>query len=151
MGEIITILLAAAPISEIRGALPVGIGVFNLHWFWAYCLGVLGNMLPVIPLLYFWKYLSKILMDRSVSINNFFTWLFERTRTRYEKRIRCWGALGLFFFVAVPLPITGAWTATVAAFIFGIAFSRAFFSILLGVLTAGLIVLFLTYGFIFLV
>ena len=150
-GEIITILLAAAPISEIRGALPVGIGVFDLAWPWAYFLAIFGNMLPVLPLMYFWKYLSVFLMQRSKTINRLFSWLFERTRSRHEEKIMRWGAFGLFFFVAIPLPITGAWTATVATFIFGITFKRAFFSILLGVMVAGVIVLFLTYGFIFLI
>ena len=50
----------------------------------------------------------------------------------------------LVLFVAIPLPFTGAWTAMVAAFVFGIPFRLAFPLILFGVIIAGVIVSVLT-------
>jgi len=43
-------------------------------------------------------------------------------------------------FVAVPLPFTGAWTGSIAAFLFGIEFRKALLSIVSGVIIAGAIV-----------
>ena len=54
----------------------------------------------------------------------------------------------MVIFVAIPLPITGAWTGSVAAFLFGIPFKRALGLIFIGVLISGLIVTFLTLGII---
>jgi uncharacterized membrane protein len=51
-----------------------------------------------------------------------------------------YGALGLIPFVAIPLPVTGAWTACAVAFVFGIRFRYAFVAILAGVIIAGIIV-----------
>ena len=69
----------------------------------------------------------------------FFEWVFERTK-RNAKQILKYEALGLFALVAVPLPMTGAWTGVVAATLFKIKFRYAFISIFLGVVLAGLIV-----------
>ena len=49
-------------------------------------------------------------------------------------------------FVAIPLPITGAWTGALAAYLTGISFKRAVLAISLGVLIAAAIVLILTEG-----
>jgi uncharacterized membrane protein len=71
--------------------------------------------------------------------DRFFNWLFARTR-RYDSKIEKYGALGLAPFVAIPLPVTGAWTACAVAFVFGIRCRYAFAAILAGVIIAGLIV-----------
>jgi len=54
--------------------------------------------------------------------------------------------LGLFLFVAIPLPGTGAWTGSLVAAVFGMKKTRAFLAILLGVLTAGVIMTLASYG-----
>ena len=151
MEELIIILLAATPVSEIRGALPVALGFFKMSPLSAYWLSVFGNMLPVIPWMFFLKYLVEFLMAHIEVAKKFFDWLFERTRKRMEGKIKKYGTLGLVLFVAIPLPITGAWTATVAAFVFGLSLRRSLFAILLGVIIAGLVVLSLTYGVIFVI
>lgn len=145
--ELITILLGMAPISEIRGAIPLGIFVFHFSPFKAYLLGLLGNALPVIPLLFFLGRTSDFLIHRFYFFNRFFTWLFEHTRRKHEDHFHCWkwAPLALFIFVAIPLPLTGAWSGVVAAFVFGIPIRRAALSIFLGIAAAGAIVLGLTY------
>ena len=55
-------------------------------------------------------------------------------------------ALGLFILVALPLPGTGAWTGSLVAAIFDLRLRNAVPVIFAGVITAGLIVLFITYG-----
>ena len=53
---------------------------------------------------------------------------------------------GLFLFVAIPLPGTGAWTGSLIAAMMDMKVKDAFPSILLGVVTAGVIISFATYG-----
>ncbi len=132
------VLTAMTPISELRGAIPLALFELGMSPLQAYTYSVLGNMLPVIPLLLFLEPVSNWLR-RYVIFDRFFTWLFARTR-RYNKRMEKYGALGLASFVAIPLPMTGAWTGCAVAFVFGIRFKYAFPTILAGVLIAGLVV-----------
>ena len=144
--ELIVLLSAAAPISEVRGAIPLAVFLFGFHPAKAFALGVLGNLLPILPLLVFLEHFSDFLMRRSYFFNRFLTWLFEYTRKNHADHFHYWGwaPLALFIFVAIPLPLTGGWSGALAAFIFGIPLWRAFSTISLGVFTAGLIVLALT-------
>ncbi|EGL81632.1 small multi-drug export protein [Caldalkalibacillus thermarum TA2.A1] len=135
--EIIVIVISSFPILELRAGLPVALA--NGMSFWkGYWLSVVGNMLPVIPLLLLFRPLSEILM-RFRWYARFYHWLYRRTMHKSEK-VERYGALGLILFTAVPLPTTGAWTACVAASLFNIRFSYAFSAILAGVLMAGLLV-----------
>ncbi len=144
--ELITMLVAAAPISELRGAIPLAIGVFHFSAIKALLLSVVGNIAPVLPLLYFWHKLSKVLSQHLYWANRFFNWLFERTRVRHTQLFTAMGVIGLFIFTAIPLPLTGAWSATIAAFIFDLPLRKSFYAISLGVITAGCIVLVATLG-----
>ena len=132
------ILTAMTPISELRGAIPLALFQLGMSPVQAYIYSVIGNMLPVIPLLLFLEPVSNWLR-RYRSFDRFFDWLFARTR-RYNARMEKYGALGLASFVAIPLPVTGAWTGCAVAFVFGIRFKYAFPTILMGVLVAGVIV-----------
>lgn len=136
--EIAVVFLAAMPVSELRGAIPLAIAQgFSPHK--AYILAVLGNIIPIMPLLFLLQPISNRL--RRIRIfAKFFDWLFERTR-RKATLVEKFEALGLILFVAIPLPVTGAWTGCVAATLFKIRFRYALISIILGVLIAGLIVL----------
>jgi uncharacterized membrane protein len=136
--ELIVVIISALPVVELRGALPIAINVFHMPWYWAYLLAVIGNMLPVPILLLFFDSLAKII--RKVEIGKkLVDWVFRHTR-RHEKIIQKYEWLGLMLFVAIPLPITGAWTGSIAAFLMGMKFKHSFLSILCGVLIAGVIV-----------
>ncbi|MDI3540045.1 MAG: hypothetical protein PWR29_153 [Methanolobus sp.] len=134
-----TIIISCLPIFELRGAIPIALGVYGLSPASAYVLAVLGNMLPVIPVLLFLEPVSTQLRRYTV-FDRFFSWLFERTHRNHSERFEKYGILALTLFVAVPLPVTGAWTGCAAAFVFGIKFKHAFPAILAGVMVAGLIV-----------
>ena len=135
--ELITLLLAMAPISELRGAIPYAWSQ-GMNHVSAYILSVIGNSIPVIPLLLFLGPVSKFLR-RFRLFDKFFSWWFSRTLRR-SRLVEKYEALGLILFVMIPLPITGAWTGSVAAFLLGIRFRFAFPAIILGVLLAGIIV-----------
>ncbi len=131
------IFLGATPFFEARYAIPFAVlqGYAPME---AYALGVLGNLLPVIPLLLLLDPVSRALSDRYVPFRRFFDWLFERTRA-HSDRFERWGALALFLFVAVPIPTTGAWSGCAAAFVFGIRFPPALAAIAAGTMVAALI------------
>lgn len=136
--KVMTFILSMLPISELRGAIPYAIWVGKMDWKQAYIIAVLGNFLPVIPLLFFMERVSEWLRKYPAG-DRFFTWFFERTR-RKGKLIERFQAIGLTMFVAIPLPVTGAWTGCAAAIIFGIPRKFAIPCIFLGVMIAGCIV-----------
>ncbi len=140
INEIITFLVAALPISELRGAIPLAILKFGFNPFKALLISFLGNILPILLLLIGLEKVSEYLSHRFYWFNRFFGWLFERTRAKHGDHFHYWGDLSLFIFVAIPLPLTGAYSGAVAAFVFGLPKSHAFWSITLGVLAAGIIV-----------
>lgn len=140
--ELITIFIAMLPVSELRGAIPWALAQppigGGLTWPQAYLYAVIGNFLPVIPLLLFLGPASQWLRRFRI-FDRFFTWLFARTRRR-GRIVERYEALGLVLFVAIPLPITGAWTGTVAAFLFGVRFWYALPAVIAGILIAGVVV-----------
>ena len=136
--EIAVFVLAALPVSELRGALPLGLAM-GFSPLKAYIISFAGNLLPIVPLLFLLQPVSERLRHIKI-FEKFFNWLFERTRKK-ARLIEKFEALGLILFVAIPLPITGAWTGCVAATLFKIRFRYAFLSIAIGVAIAGFIVL----------
>ena len=111
-----------------------------------YLFAVIGNMIPVFFLLWLLPAVSRFMMQKWSWANKFFAWVFERTRKRTEKQIEKYGPVALILFVAIPLPFTGAWTGSIAAFLFGIKNRKALPLIFLGVLIAGIIVTLATTG-----
>lgn len=132
------------PIGELRVALPIALTLYNMDWVWAFFISVLGNLVPIVFLLLFLDPVSQWLSDNSKFFQRFFNWLFERTRRKSNSRIEKYGEIALISFVAIPLPLTGAWTGAVVAFLFGIPFKKSFPLISLGVIIAGVIMLIAT-------
>jgi uncharacterized membrane protein len=136
---LVTLFFAALPVSEVRGAIPLAVGVYGYSPQEAYLLSVFGNLLPVIPLLLFLGPVSDYLR-RFALWDRFFTWLFARTRRKYIQEHEDFGLTALAIFVAIPLPMTGAWTGCALAFLMGLRFWPAFAAIAAGVLISGAIV-----------
>ena len=129
---------AALPISELRGAIPIAILVHDFPWYSAYIYAVIGNLLPVPFILLFLNFATKVLSKVTI-FERFLNWLFNIVRRR-GKRIERFERIGLALFVAIPLPVTGAWTGAILAVLMGMKFKYAFISISIGVLIAGVIV-----------
>lgn len=140
--ELITMIVAFLPIAELRGAIPVGVAL-HLSLLQAFFWAVLGNLLPVVPLLLFLNPVSEWLR-RFPLWAGFFKWLFTRTAEK-AKIVQRYQAIGLAIFVAVPLPMTGAWTGCAAASLFKLPFRLALGAITAGVVAAGIIVSVLVY------
>jgi len=146
--EIATFFISMLPIAELRGSIPIALTIYQLSIAKAYIISVIGNMIPVFFLLWLLGPVSGYLMQRFAWAQKFFTWLFERTRHRFIGKYEKWGELALMIFVAIPLPITGAWTGSVAAFLFGITKKKSLIFITLGAMIAGVIVTLTTLGII---
>ncbi|MCX7847623.1 MAG: small multi-drug export protein [bacterium] len=135
--KLAVVAVATLPIVELRGAVPVGINLLREPWWWVFVLAVVGNMLPIPFILLLLGPLSRVCMKTRLG-RRFFEWLFARTR-RKTASIEKYETLGLTIFVAIPLPATGAWTGAIAAFLLGLRFHHAMWSIFLGVVIAGVI------------
>ncbi len=138
-GWLMTLIAAFLPISEVRGAIPLAVGVYGYSPAEAYLISVFGNLLPVIPLLLFLGPVSEYLRRFEIG-DRFFTWLFARTRRKCLQDHENFGLTALAIFVATPLPMTGAWTGCALAFLLGFRFWPAFAAIATGILLAGAVV-----------
>ena len=137
-------LWAMTPIGELRAAIPIGLSIYKINPATVYCFSVLGNIFAVFLILVFLGAFSRWSSQKFKVFNRFFTWLFSRTMENHSGKVDKYGLWLLPLFVAIPLPVTGGWTGSLIAFVFNIPFKKAFPLISLGVIIAGLIVLFLT-------
>ena len=143
--ELCVFLCSMLPIIELRGAIPMAFAM-GLPWWQAYLISVVGNLLPVpfilllINIVINWMASSKVKFFNKIA--NFLLNRVEKKRERIEK----YSFWGLCFFVAVPLPVTGAWTGSLVAAVIGMKPWKAFLSALLGVLIAGAVVTLIVYG-----
>ena len=133
-----TIGVAMLPIFELRGAIPMALLYLKMSVRPTYFLAVFANIIAIIPVLLFLGPVSNYL-SRFRWFDRFFSWLFFRTRKR-SRLVERLELLGLILFVAIPLPMTGAWTGSVAAFLFDFGFTRSLVAITIGVLIAGILV-----------
>ena len=146
IAELKVFLIAMSPIFELRGSIPMALGVYHLSVWSAFLISVLGNIVPIIFILLLLESVSGYLSRHSRFFSRFFAWLFERTRKKHAKTFERWKDLALMIFVAIPVPFTGAWTGALCAFVFGIPPKRAFPLITGGVVIAGIIVTLTTLG-----
>jgi len=138
-----TVLLSLLPIAELRGGIPYALAN-GMPVAAAFALCVLVNML-VAPI--GWLFLSTLhrLLLRWRPYAAVFERLVERARRKVHSAVERWGYWGLAVFVAVPLPITGAWTGTLGAWVLGMEIRKSLAAVAAGVLIAGVIVTLVAY------
>ncbi len=130
--------LSMLPLAELRGSMPYALFVLKMNWREALLLSIVGNFIPVIPILFFLERFTERLM-KYPRLNRFMTWVFNRTRSK-SSAIERFEAIGLSLFVGIPLPFTGAWSGCVAAFLFRIPMRHSIPAIFAGILIAGALV-----------
>lgn len=135
--ELITLILAMLPISELRGAIPYGV-YNNLPFVKVLIISIIGNLVPVIPL-YFLLNRILVFLSRSRYGKIFSDWIIRHTLRR-SKVIELYEMLGLIIFVGIPLPMTGAWTGTIASVLLKLKPRYYFIGVICGVFLAALIV-----------
>jgi uncharacterized membrane protein len=133
-----TALLSFLPISELRGGIPFAIAN-GIPWYWAYlyCAGLNALVAPAC-----WIFLSTLhrVFLKMAWYEKIFNRFVERARVKLHTQVEKWGWLGIAVFVAIPLPITGAWTGTLGSWVLGLSKRKTMLAVILGVLTAGAIV-----------
>ncbi len=138
------IFISMLPVVELRGGIPYGVMGLGMPFLEVYPLCVLGNILPVPFLIKFSKAVVSWLAEKRV-LGDFFGRVIRHADQK-AKTLGRWELLGLFVFVAIPLPGTGAWTGSLIAAILRLRLWPAFLCISLGVLASGLIMGVLSYG-----
>ena len=143
--ELCVFFCSMIPIIELRGAIPMG-AVLGMPWWQSYLLSVLGNMVPIPFILLLIK---KIIQWMSVSKVKFFNKFANFLLRKVEKKragIEKYAFWGVCLFVAVPLPVTGAWTGSLVSAMIDMKFWKAFLSCLFGVMISGVIMTIISYG-----
>jgi uncharacterized membrane protein len=132
--------LSFLPISELRGAIPFAIAN-DVPWHLAFAMAVFINALVAPACWIFLSTLHKLFLKMKW-YQKFFERFIERARNKLHNNVERWGWLGIALFVAIPLPLTGAWTGTLGAWVLGLSKRKTMLAVLLGVLTAGVVVTF---------
>ena len=150
---LIVLLISMVPLIELRGAIPVAVGMdLGLPEWLVLVIAIIGNIIPV-PIIYFFA--RKVLEWGSNKCKwkpfkkfcNFCLKKGEKGGQKLLKRTGKYGAyVALFLFVAIPIPGTGAWTGTLAASILNLDFKKTMIAVVAGVLVAGLIMLAVSLG-----
>ena len=143
--EFIVFLISMIPLLELRGSI-LAAGFLKMDFVPTYIAAVLGNMLPIPFILLF---IEKIFawMKTTKYFHKFPDWCEKKAMSK-SAQIEKYGYFGLFLFVAIPLPGTGAWTGSLLSVLFGMKGKKSFLFIFLGVLTAGLVMSLLAFGII---
>ena len=140
LNYLIVFLISMVPIVELRGAIPVAVGM-GLDPVISYIICIIGNMLPV-PIIYFFARKVLIWGKDKKYIGKFFTFCIEKGE-KGGKKLQEKAGRGLFIalmlFVGIPLPGTGAWTGTLAASLLDMDFKSSVLAVMLGVLIASVI------------
>jgi uncharacterized membrane protein len=140
--EVKVFLIAMIPIFELRGAIPIGVLSYKLPLWKVFPIAIAGNMVPIFFILLFFDLITKLFF-KVPFLKKMLEAIFRRTRSK-SAIIEKYEEIGLMFFVAIPLPITGAWTGSLAAYLLGLSFWKSILFIFFGVLIAGIVVSFLT-------
>jgi uncharacterized membrane protein len=133
-----TALLSFLPISELRGGIPFALAQ-GVPWYWAYPFAAAVNALAAPAC---WIFLSTLhrLFLKTPWYCRLFDRFIRRTREKLRAGVDKWGWLGVAAFVAVPLPVTGAWTGTLGAWVLGLDKGRTLAAVILGLAVAGALV-----------
>ena len=141
---VMTFLISMVPVIELRGAIPIGVGA-GLNLWLAIAVSIVGNLVPVPFIIIFIKKIFAWMRTKSEKLNGLVTRLEKRAESK-SATVQKYAFWGLFILVAIPLPGTGAWTGALVAAMLEMPLKKAFPAIMLGVLGAGAIVAFVTYG-----
>lgn len=126
------VALTMLPWIELRGAIPLAIQQDERLYL---PLILITNMLVFFPAYFILGWIYHLIPEGS--------WLhrkLEHARAKAHPLVEKYGVIGLAIFVAIPLPGTGAYSGSVASWLLGMEWKKAFLSVALGVFGAFLIV-----------
>lgn len=148
---LVVLLISMVPLIELRGAIPVAVGMdLGLPEWLVLLVAIIGNIIPV-PIIYLFarkvlEWGSKCKWKTFKEFCNFCLKKGEKAGDKLLAKAKGGVYWALFLFVAIPVPGTGAWTGTLAASILNLDFKKTILAIIAGVITAGLIMLAVSLG-----
>lgn len=140
---VLTMLVSMIPIIELRGGLPFGVAL-GLPYYLAFPAAVIGNIIPTPFIIVYIRRIFDLMRRRMPRLNGLVDRMEKKAHLKGQK-VSKYKYLGLWLFVAIPLPGTGAWTGSLAAAFLDTRLKKALPAIVLGVITAGCIMLTLTH------
>ena len=140
---VFTMLVSMIPIIELRGGLPFGVAL-GLPYYLAFPAAVIGNIIPTPFIIVYIRKIFMLMRKYMPRLNGLVDKLEPKAHLKGKKVLK-YQSIGLWLFVAIPLPGTGAWTGSLAAAFLDIRLKKAMPAVVLGVLTAGCIMLTLTH------
>lgn len=140
--ELLIYFLSMLPVGELRTSIPYAIALLDMPAQTALFFATAGTITIAVILFYFLDPVTKFLRKHLKFMDQFFEWLFHRTRTKHSKKMNDLGLIALFIFVMIPLPGSGAWTGTLIAYLFDVKGYHAIPTISLGIMASAVIVTF---------
>ena len=140
---LLTMLVSMIPVIELRGGLPFGVAL-GLPYYLAFPAAVVGNLIPAPFIIVYIRRVFGLMRKYLPRLNGLVDNLEKKAHLK-GKKVQKYQYIGLWLFVAIPLPGTGAWTGCLAAAFLGMRLKKAMPAVVLGVLTAGCIMLGLTH------
>lgn len=144
--QVIVFIISLLPILELRGGLVVA-KLLGLPWMQAYIISIIGNALPVPFIIYLIRHVLEFLKHHG-PIKKLATKMEEKghkggmiLKEKYPRSLY----LGLFLFVAIPLPGTGAWTGSLIASYLDLDKKKSIITIFAGIIGASIIMSILAY------
>ena len=132
------------PIGELRTTIPLGVLVYHLNWFVVLAVSIIGCIIPAIFFVYFLEPISQFLIKHSKFFKGFFELLFRHTRDKHQEKFNKLKELSIVLVSAIPLPLFGAWSGALFAFVFGIPQKKSIPLIAIGVTIMGFLTFFLS-------
>lgn len=140
--ELIVFVVSLFPILELRGGILAGYAL-GMELLPTFVIAFLGNILPIPFILLFIRFIFQVL--KKTPMRKIVLWCENRAEKKSES-IKKYAYWGVYLFVAIPLPGTGAWMGALIAALLNMDNKKVFPVIVVGVLTAGIIVSLLSFG-----
>ena len=137
--EVAIFIISLLPILELRGGL-IAARILGVEFIKAFIICYIANIIPVPFIHWIFNKMSKWKPTKKIV-----DWLSNKTLKKKDQ-IDKYGYFGLFLFVGIPLPGTGAWTGSLLAILLNLDKKKSFITIAIGVLAAGIIISLLSYG-----
>ncbi len=141
--EVAVFIISLLPILELRGGL-IAARILGIEFIKAFIICYIANIIPVPFILLFINWIFNK-MSKWKPTKKIVDWLSNKTLKKKDQ-INKYGYFGLFLFVGIPLPGTGAWTGSLLAILLNLDKKKSFITIAIGVLAAGIIMSLLSYG-----
>jgi len=141
--EILVFFISMLPILELRGGI-LAAALLNMNPTNSFIICLIANIIVIPIALFLLEFIFKLL-KKIKTLNKIIT-KFEKKCLSKREQLDKYGYLGLFLFVGIPLPGTGAWTGCFLASLLGMDKKKSFLAAMLGVFMAGIIMQFLSFG-----